>query len=100
MFFFLWLIAFIQNHDKPACIHCIHYKPYKYDFESSFSTCKKFGSKDLHTGVIIQDYADSCRNNEAKCGKKGMYFKPEPNLCYKKIIHGIVNPYSLLSILL
>ncbi len=92
--------SFIQNMDKPVCSHCVHYDPENRSFDSFFSKCKMFGSKNIQTGVVVYDYADSCRSDESKCGKKGIYFKPESNLCYKKIKQEIVilTPYFLLTI--
>ena len=77
--------AFIRNGDKPPCIGCEHYRPVHYaPFDSSYSKCTKFGSKDIHTGEIVYDYATTAREDETRCGLQGKYFKPERNLCLKK----------------
>jgi hypothetical protein len=68
---------FIRDQEKPSCIECIHYKP-DYLAVSVFNQCTKFGGKDLHTGDILYDYADSVRRDESKCGKAGRYFKRDP----------------------
>lgn len=67
---------FIRDMEKPSCIECIHYKS---DYGTSIlDQCTKFGAKDLHTGDILFDYADSVRRDESKCGKVGKYFKRDP----------------------
>jgi hypothetical protein len=82
--------AFIRNDDKPPCIHCEHYIPSTNDeFSSTFGKCKKFGSKDIHTGKVLYDYATSARDDDARCGIEGQQFKSEQNLCGKKIVHRI-----------
>lgn len=82
--------AFIRNDDKPPCIHCNHYSPETSDvFSSTFGKCKKFGSKDIHTGKVLYDYANTARQDDARCGIEGKYFKSEPQLCQKKIVHRI-----------
>ena len=76
---------FIKNINIPVCKNCIYYKPGSIDFYSEYSRCNKFGEKDIITGKITYDFADSCRNNESKCGKEGKYFEEEKNIYLKKI---------------
>jgi len=75
----------IKNLNFPACRNCIHYNPspYNNDFTSTLNTCNNFGTKDIITDKITYDYADSCRNDESKCGKEGKYFKYEPDIDMK-----------------
>lgn len=68
---------FLRDLEKPSCVECIYYKP-GYTTVSVFNKCTKFGGKDLHTGDILYDYADSVRRDETKCGKAGKYFKRDP----------------------
>ncbi len=58
--------------EKPSCVECMYYQ---VESTSILKKCTKFGGKDLHTGDIIFDYADSVRYDESKCGKMGHYFK-------------------------
>ena len=66
------------------CVNCIFYKPSNFrKFVSEFSKCEKFGDKNIITGEINYSYADSCRNNQAKCGIEGKYFVQETELKLK-----------------
>jgi hypothetical protein len=58
--------------EKPSCVECMYYQ---VESTSILNKCTKFGGKDLHTGDIVFDYADSVRYDESKCGKVGHYFK-------------------------
>jgi hypothetical protein len=67
---------FIKNINIPSCRNCIHYKPEIYtDFDSTLNKCEKFGEKNIINGEIRLDFADSCRNDETKCGHSGKYFE-------------------------
>jgi len=88
----------IRHLDKPSCIHCKYYLPdVKKSFSSSSGKCQKFGGKDLHTGIILYDYADSVRQDESKCTVSGKYFVGEKNLLQKKMVYTIqqILPYVL-----
>lgn len=76
---------FIRDIEKPSCIECIYYKP-DYTAVSVFNQCTKFGGKDLHTGDILYDYADSIRGDESKCGRTGKYFKRDPVFNLRKLV--------------
>lgn len=68
----------IKNVNVNPCVNCVFYKPSTFrKFTSEFSKCKKFGEKDIITGVINYSYADSSRNNQGKCGIEGRYFVQE-----------------------
>lgn len=90
----------IKNMDFPSCKNCIYYKPnlMDRDFTSSLNKCEKFGVKDIITDKITYNYADSCRNDETKCGIEGKYFEEEKNINLKLIKHNIVTniPYILI----
>ena len=82
----------IKNINTPACKNCIYYKPNICNhFTSPLNKCTKFGEKNIISDKIIYDYADHCRNDENKCGKKGKFFIQEKNIYIKFIIHKIVN---------
>jgi len=68
----------IKNANVKPCVNCVYYKPSRFrKFVSEFSKCEKFGEKNIITGEINYIYADSCRNNEVKCGIEGKYFVQE-----------------------
>lgn len=74
----------IKNINVNPCVNCVFYKPSTFrKFTSEFSKCEKFGEKDIITGVINYSYADSCRNNQGKCGIEGQYFVQESTLKLK-----------------
>jgi hypothetical protein len=79
----------IKNIDFPSCKNCIYYKPCPYsDFTSIYvSKCNKFGVKNIISDEITYEYASSCRDDESKCGKEGIYFQKEENLSRKKVRH-------------
>ena len=86
----------IKNINYPSCRNCIHYKPNSYysDFTSILSKCEKFGEKNIITDEIRYNYADSCRDNESKCGKEGKYFEEEKNINMKILLHKIISNMS------
>jgi hypothetical protein len=94
----------IRNFYFPSCKNCVFYKPPSdtFSFTSTLSKCEKFGEKNILTDEIIYDYADSCRSDEAKCGKEGNYFEEEKNIEGKIFRHKIIVnlPYSLPILLL
>jgi hypothetical protein len=87
----------IKNINVPSCKNCIHYKPklLDQDFTSTFNKCEKFGEKDIITDKITYKFADSCRNDETKCGFEGKYFEEEKNIKLKLLKHKIITsiPY-------
>jgi hypothetical protein len=86
----------IKNINIPSCRNCIYYKPPIYtDFNSHISKCEYIGTKNIQTDVIVYDYADLCRNDENKCGINGKYFKKEPNIELKILLHNIINTFPL-----
>ena len=93
----------IKNIDYPSCRNCVYYKPYKNDeFVSTLSHCEHFGTKNIHSDIINYDYANSCRNDETKCGLEGKYFVKETNLTYKILLHSMYRnlPMSFLVLFL
>jgi hypothetical protein len=78
----------IQNIDLPSCKNCIYFDPQSHsDFTSTLSKCNKFGHKNIISDEITYDYASSCRNDENKCGEKGVFFVNEPNIKFKIFKH-------------
>lgn len=65
----------IRNMNKKACKNCIYFTP--GFLSSGLEKCEKFGNKNIITNEITYDYADSCRNDENKCGEYAKYFEPE-----------------------
>jgi hypothetical protein len=93
-------IGTIRNIDIPACKDCIYYRTKLLDdFTSPLNKCSKFGEKDIFTGEITYDYADTCRRDESKCGKVGREFKKEPRLWLKKLKHMAFRPVTLIVIM-
>ena len=81
----------IKNIDLPSCKNCIYYDPkYNNDY-SNINKCNKFGVKNIISDEINYDFADSCRNDESKCGIQGKYFEEDSNLTMKML------KYKLLS---
>jgi len=82
----------ITNIDLPACRNCIYYKPSIIsDYTSPFSKCEKFGEKDIISDKITYKYADACRIDENRCGHEGKYFKEEPNIIAKIVLHKLIS---------
>lgn len=109
LFFLLSLINSkinIKNIEYPACKNCVHFKPryYDTDFNSIFNRCDKFGEKDIISDEISYKYADSCRDDENKCGLEGKEFIEEKNINLKilkhKIISNIPNTMIIISYIL
>ena len=84
----------ILNIENPACKDCIYYRTKLFggDFTSPLNKCSQFGEKNVITGEITYDYADTCRSNDSKCGNSGKKFKKEPRLWLKKLKHVLFRP--------
>lgn len=91
----------IKNINIPSCRNCKYFQPSIYDteFASSLNKCNKFGSKNIITDEIRNDYADSCRSDESKCGDKGAYFEEEPNINLKILKHKIISTSPYITII-
>ncbi len=91
----------IKNINVPSCKNCIHYKPklLDQDFTSTFNKCEKFGEKDIITDKITYKFADSCRNDETKCGFEGKYFEEEKNITLKILKHKIISNIPIIFII-
>ena len=81
----------IKNIDFPSCRNCIYYE-HKYENNySNLNKCNKFGVKNIISDEIKYDYADSCRNDESKCGIQGKYFEEETNPNMKILKYNLIN---------
>jgi hypothetical protein len=83
----------IKNINVPSCKNCIHYKPsyLNTDFTSPLNKCTMFGDKNIINDQITFNYADSCRNDENKCGYNGKYFEENNFLIIKIITHQLIS---------
>ena len=89
----------IKNINIPSCRNCIYFKPHtSSEFTSSLSKCEKFGEKNIFTDEIKNYYADSCRNDEDKCGLQGKYFVEEKNIDIKILTHNIINNSFIIAL--
>jgi hypothetical protein len=66
----------IKNSAFPSCKNCIHHRPsiFSDNYISTFSKCSYFGKKDIITDNIEYDFADSCRQQNDKCGNEGKFY--------------------------
>jgi hypothetical protein len=109
---FTFLFFFVANADRiikninlPSCRNCIYYQTTHLNPEfSSLNKCEKFGEKDIVNGMIKYKNAESCRENESKCGKEGKYYIEDTNFIMKrlKIVKNILienAPFIALGIL-
>jgi hypothetical protein len=88
----------IKNADLPSCRNCIYYEP-KYDNDlSNLNKCNKFGVKNIISDEINYDFADSCRNDENKCGIEGKYFEEESNLTMKILKYKLLNNIPIIFV--
>ena len=89
----------IKNIDLLSCKHCRHFIPDYYS-STSYSKCKMFGEKNIITDEINYDYANSCREDELKCGINAIYFERENQtiLSLKTLKHSISNPKNILMV--
>jgi hypothetical protein len=92
--------AIIKNGKFPACKNCIHYRPsiFSNDYTSTLSKCVNFGNKDILTDKISYDFADSCRNDEDRCGLEGKYFEKDTYIYTKMMIYTIIGNIPNISI--
>lgn len=69
----------IKNDKSNVCANCIHFIPWNTDPKVyEYGKCRKFGNRDLVSGLINYNYADICRNNEDYCGKSGKQYEGFP----------------------
>jgi hypothetical protein len=45
--------------------------------------------------IVLHEYADLCRANEAKCGERGVFFVEERFLRYKIVLHAIISGFPV-----
>ena len=75
----------IRNKNIPSCINCKFSQNSLLTGSNTFLRCNKFGEKDIITDKISYDFADSCRNNEKKCGMEGKYYEEDNFPLLKKM---------------
>jgi hypothetical protein len=73
---------FIKNTNFKSCVNCINFIEEKHNYpyeelpnDKLYGQCKKFGTQDLVTGQIENDFAVLSRSNDKKCGIIGKYFE-------------------------
>ena len=59
----------IANINQPICKDCVYY----FEETKSSIKCLKFANKNLVSGIIEYDYAET--NRKDKCGNNGKYFR-------------------------
>ena len=74
----------IRNKNVPSCINC-KFSNKGFLNSYTFLHCKKFGEKNIVTDKVNYDFADSCRNDEKKCGIEGKYYEEDKYLLMKRI---------------
>jgi len=83
--FLLALPLFIKNNDLPCCVNCIHFIEHKNNYpydpipDNNLGKCKLFGTKNIVTCEIDNEYASACREDKNKCGQGGKYFQEKDN---------------------
>ena len=65
----------IRNMNKKSCKDCIYFTPGLFSY--GLEKCEKFGTKNIITNEITYEFAESCRNDENKCGEYANFFEPE-----------------------
>lgn len=106
LLFFYFVLAnsnkFIRNINIPSCKNCIHHEPYLFttEYASTLSRCKKFGEKNVISGIVTHDYIDLCRKDEDKCGKEGKYFEKDEYEYLKWLKHKIILNIGILIIII
>ena len=76
---------FIKNANFKSCVNCINFIEEKTNYpyeqlpnDKLHGLCKKFGTQDLVTGQIENEFAVLCRSDNMKCGLSGKYFENKP----------------------
>jgi hypothetical protein len=102
IFFYINIVyseKFIKNINTISCKNCIYYKPLIYnDLLSDNNECTKFGTKNIISNDIKYDSVYTCRNDETKCGKDGIYFIEDKNIKLKFLLYTLYKyfPYFLI----
>ena len=73
---------FIKKANYKSCVNCINFIEEKTNYpyeelpnDKLYAQCKKFGTQDLVTGQIENEFAVLCRSDNTKCGLSGKYFE-------------------------
>lgn len=72
----------ITDIHSPECNKCTYYIPNTDNLYSNTTDthCSKFGTKNIYNGKIKNYYIEQCREDNDKCGKKGIHFMRVPQL--------------------
>ena len=79
----------IQNTQYPNCVSCKFYQPDMScpNWESPFTTCARFGEKNLITGKVVFDGTGICRHTKSKCGIEGKHYEFDPRFSQRAWRH-------------
>jgi hypothetical protein len=69
-----WILLMIHNAHTQICKNCVHYIP------SEPGTCRLFGTKDMVTGLIKYENAETCRVQDWRCGTEATLFEFEQDI--------------------
>jgi hypothetical protein len=75
----------IRNKNVPSCMNCKFSQNTLLTGSTTFIRCRKFGEKDIVTDKLSYDFADSCRNDEKRCGIEGKYYEEDKFPFIKKL---------------
>ena len=78
----------IKNDIYPSCVDCMHYEP------TALGRCKMFGEKNIVTDETKYDFADTCREDEERCGVKGKYYIERNNVEYNRFMRSVKTQIS------
>jgi hypothetical protein len=113
MYRFLRLFLFMSMKTNmptptPKCADCVHYIPSltSMNFTSDLNKCNLFyeirenecnskSKSNRKSTILLHEYADLCRADEAKCGEKGVFFVRQRFLTYKIFLHGLLSRIPL-----
>ena len=84
----------IKNINLPSCSNCVHYRP------TVIGKCMYFGTKDIQTGEISYNFANSCREDENKCGLEAKYFEQSKYVHFKTLLYSIQNPSPFSAVII
>ena len=80
----------------PNCKNCVHYRTTIF-IDSYYNKCSKFGTKDIFTGIVDYDFADTCRTDETKCGNIGKYYQSDKYIDTKIVLYTLIGNFPNIS---
>jgi hypothetical protein len=76
LFNLLFQSKFIKNSEYPICKKCIYYQEdINFPNDYQLAKCLLFGTQNIITGEIINNYVDIIRKDDKLCSIKGKYYK-------------------------